>query len=185
MFLPISPAIRPALTILPSSCGHAVLRPTPVTRQQNRQKNRQENSMLRSLTFAVMLAIFGCLAAAPPVHAQTASTGVTLTCKDGSTWTGKSNKGACAHHGGVAPTQSSASSSTMSPSASNSMSPSNGMAPAAAAGGGAGKVWVNSSSKIYHCPGDKYYGKTKKGEYMTESAALAAGNKPAMGKSCK
>jgi hypothetical protein len=141
--------------------------------------------MLKSLTFAVMLAFFGSLAAAPPVHAQTASTGVTVTCKDGSSWSGKSMKGACAHHGGVAPTQSSAAGS-MSPSASsNTMSPSGGMSATAAAGGGAGKVWVNSSSKIYHCPGDKYYGKTKHGEYMTESAAVAAGNKPAMGKSCK
>jgi hypothetical protein len=40
------------------------------------------------------------------------------------------------------------------------------------------------SSKIYHCPNDKYYGKTKYGDYMTESAALAAGGKPTMGKSC-
>lgn len=46
------------------------------------------------------------------------------------------------------------------------------------------RVWVNTSSRVYHCPGTRYYGNTRQGRYMPEVDARAAGNRPAGGKSC-
>ena len=53
-----------------------------------------------------------------------------------------------------------------------------------APGGGPDKVWVNTSSNVYHCPGDRYYGKTKAGKYMTEKDAKAAGAHGEKGQVC-
>ena len=56
---------------------------------------------------------------------------------------------------------------------------------AQAPGGGPGQVWVNSASHVYHCPSDRWYGKTKSGEYMSESDAIAKGNRADHGKACQ
>lgn len=56
---------------------------------------------------------------------------------------------------------------------------------AQAPGGGAGLVWLNTESNVYHCQGTQYYGKTKAGSYMTEDAAKAKGAKADHGKPCK
>ena len=41
--------------------------------------------------------------------------------------------------------------------------------------GGAGMVWVNTETKVYHHEGDRWYGRTKHGKYMSESEAMTAG----------
>jgi len=40
---------------------------------------------------------------------------------------------------------------------------------------GAGTVWVNLDTGIYHYSGSRYYGKTKNGKYMSEAEAMKAG----------
>jgi hypothetical protein len=79
--------------------------------------------------------------------------------------------------GGV-PGQASSASSSVTRGAAHVVAPK--VTPAA----GASLVWVNTSSKIYHCTGDKWYGKTKHGEYMAKSEAAAKGYKPTHGKDC-
>ena len=38
-----------------------------------------------------------------------------------------------------------------------------------------GMVWVNAKTKVYHTEGDRWYGKTKNGQWMTEADAIKAG----------
>jgi DNA uptake protein ComE-like DNA-binding protein len=40
---------------------------------------------------------------------------------------------------------------------------------------GPGMVWVNPETKVFHRQGDPWYGKTERGQYVTESDALKAG----------
>jgi hypothetical protein len=50
-----------------------------------------------------------------------------------------------------------------------------------------GMVWVNLETKVFHREGDRYYGATKNGKFMTEADALKAGYREAKpsGKSTK
>jgi len=44
---------------------------------------------------------------------------------------------------------------------------------------GSGMVWVNLDSGVYHREGDRWYGKTKHGKYMSEADAQKAGYRAA------
>jgi len=46
------------------------------------------------------------------------------------------------------------------------------------------KVWVNTDSGTYHCPGTRWYGQTHTGEYMTQKDARAKGYHPAGKHAC-
>jgi hypothetical protein len=46
------------------------------------------------------------------------------------------------------------------------------------------KVWVNTDSGVYDCPGARWYGKTKAGAFMEQREAQQKGYKPASGKIC-
>jgi hypothetical protein len=144
---------------------------------------------------------------ATPVATGPAPAGSTGLCKDGSYWTGPNKRGACKGHKGVqtwyasttapatapmtgstkpAPTTAAPTQTMVAPQVAPTKTVAH--APVAnatpAPGGGNGQVWVNTASKVYHCPGSRYYGTTKAGSYMTEQAAIAAGDRADHGKAC-
>jgi hypothetical protein len=161
-------------------------------------------SMLTAAALSAGLLLTASAFADVPADAPAGTTGL---CKDGTYSSNATKRGACSGHKGVktwyatnaaatpaapapapaaaatpaaapAPTPAAAAAPTPAPAAKMAMSAT------AAAGGGPGMVWVNTSTKVYHCPGDKYYGKTKAGSYMTEDAAKAAGAHADHGKAC-
>lgn len=155
---------------------------------------------LKIVSLLTSLLLAGAAVAQAPANAPAGSTGL---CRDGSYWTGATKKGACHGHkgvqdwyGGTAPAAAGApAAATPAAAPTSAPSPAPAAAPAAAKkspspavtaapGGGADKVWVNSSSKVYHCPTDRWYGKTKSGSYMSEADAIAQGNRADHGKAC-
>ncbi len=123
-------------------------------------------------------AAFAQKAPAPAVPDAAAT--VKAVCKDGTPFEGTTLRGACRGHGGV---DKAASAGTPAAAA----TPAKPAAPATTAPapcGGAGQVWANEATKVYHCQCDSYYGKTKKGGYMSESDAKAKGFHAARGKAC-
>jgi uncharacterized protein DUF3761 len=119
-----------------------------------------------------------------------APAGTTGLCKDGTYSQAANKRGACSGHQGVqtwyasaptaAPPPPAAKPASASSSTTSTSPPAN-----AAPGGGPGLVWLNSSSNVYHCQGDRWYGKTKHGEYMSEAEAKAKNARPDHGKPCQ
>ncbi len=165
-------------------------------------------TLVRSMLAVTALAVTAMIAsqagvAQAPAGAPAGATGL---CNDGSYWTGASKSGACRGHKGVktwyAATGSAAAPAAAAPAApaapaAAAPAPATTMAPAAktkttatkttgtpAPGGGPGMVWLNTSTKVYHCYGTKYYGTTKAGAYMTEADAKAKGAHADAGKPC-
>jgi hypothetical protein len=152
-----------------------------------------------------LLALATALSLAPAAMAQTPPAGSTGMCKDGTYTQAATKSGACRGHQGIkewyaaaaapaakpAPAAAPAKAATPAPAsppapaaapaapaaaASGKMSPQARAATMTQApGGGPGMVWFNSDSKVYHCPGSTYYGKTKQGQYMSEADAKAKG----------
>ena len=131
------------------------------------------------LSFALIAGLFLPMGV---IYAQDTST-VTATCKDGTAFTGTKRSGACRGHGGV---QSWGATSTATSPVVTPPPPAAATSQRSATnpGGGTGQVWVNTASKVYHCPGDRWYGKTKHGSYMSEAQAKAQGARPDHGKAC-
>jgi hypothetical protein len=152
---------------------------------------------INTLAIALGLSLACALSfAKAPAGAPAGSTG---QCKDGTYTTNDTKKGACSGHKGVkewfgsdeaaAPAKPAATATAAAPAATEKPAtapakPTTTASTKAAPGGGPGQVWVNTESKVYHCAGTKWYGKTKQGEYMTEAAAKAAGNHADHGKAC-
>lgn len=149
------------------------------------------------LTVGALLAgnAFAQAPAAATAPAAAAPASVHAVCKDGTPFEGATLRGACRGHGGVDKKASAGGAAPVA--AAPAPAPAAAPAPAKAApakpaaapmaaapGGGAGQVWANDSTKVYHCQGDRFYGKTKKGEYLSEADAKAKGFHAARGKAC-
>jgi hypothetical protein len=47
------------------------------------------------------------------------------------------------------------------------------------------KVWTDKQSGFYYCPGDRLYGHTSAGAYVSQGEALQEGYTPAMNQPCR
>jgi hypothetical protein len=122
-------------------------------------------SVLCSLIAAGALCA-GCAHVGPPADAS-----ARLVCKDGTPLT---HNGECGGRGGIDRQASTDKTRTLRDT----------QVSGAAAAGQPGEVWATPAAKTYLCQGDPDYGRSKEGQFMSQSDARAKGLKPASGSHC-
>lgn len=162
---------------------------------------------------ALMITTTLALALAGIANAQTpagAPTGATAQCKDG-TWSSEPNRdAACSSHDGVRTWYGASDSPTKTPAPAmmppqtfpkstpqtmpNAQTPTTGTQTGSRptlpgglsrkSGASAAHVWVDRSARTYVCEGERGYGTSSGGAYMSESDAVSNGNQPANGATC-
>jgi len=157
--------------------------------------------MTLNRSIVALVALSAMMGTAAWAQAPAGSTG---QCKDNTYTSADSKRGACRGHGGVkdcyatdkaaapaagkegtaAPAKSVATESATSKATAKTTTKKTSDRTQPAAGGGAGKVWVNTATNVYHCEGTRWYGKTKQGEYMSEAEAKAKNAHADHGKTC-
>jgi uncharacterized protein DUF3761 len=113
--------------------------------------------MSRSIVLPLLTALLWAAAACSQSPPPGAPAGTTAMCKDGSFSSSATKQGACSSHKGIKEWY----------------------------GATAVKVWVNKDTQTYHCPSDKWYGKTQNGSYMSETDAKAQGFHADHGNACQ
>lgn len=146
--------------------------------------------------------------------ARSPSTSATALCNDGTENHTATRQGACSRHGGIkqwygvasAPAASApvrTATAPVTPPVARPAAPVAMHTPAAIPApapvvtptrapqapvpvvGSNNRVWANANTKVYHCQGDRWYGNTKKGEYLSEAEAQSRGFHPSRGKNCR
>ena len=96
--------------------------------------------MARSVAYPTLFAALLVTAACPGQAPVGAPAGTTALCNDGTFSSSATRQGACSAHKGVTDWYVTA-----------------------------GQVWVNKDTRIYHCPGEPWYGKSGNGAYLSEA----------------
>ena len=148
---------------------------------------------IKSFFLTTSLLVSGAVMAQAPAGAPSGSTGL---CRDGSYTSNATKKGACADHKGVkdwfamaatatapakdiaASAPASASTAAVQPARTTPATAKAAPSTAPAAGGGPGQVWVNASTKVYHCVGDQVLRQDQAGRVHDGGRCKGGGQSP-------